>query len=144
MLSIESENCSSRQEADDVLQKWEPELGIRQFLLTNLQREKSDSQFWTFRIPLKTIQNYLPQIGDFPYDPPNASGESEDRPKRDWKGKTLFVKGKSSKYINRKNIPICDEYFPNAQHVSLDTGHWVQAEDPRGFIRVVGEFLQSN
>lgn len=143
MLKIESDDCKSRNEADEILQNWESEIGVRQFLLTNLHRIEG-SEFWTFRIPVKTIQNYLPQIGDFPYDPPEgiSSDLESQRERRSWQGKILFVKGKKSKYINRRNIPVCDQYFPKAQHVVLETGHWVQAEDPRGFMKVLEEFLR--
>lgn len=46
-----------------------------------------------------------------------------------------------SRYINRKNIPICDSFFPNAKHVTLDTGHWVQAEQPREFVDELIKFV---
>ena len=32
--------------------------------------------------------------------------------------------GAKSKYINRHNIPIFEQYFPNMKLVTLDTGHW--------------------
>lgn len=47
---------------------------------------------------MHTIKKYLSQIGDFPYN-------SADRT---WDGQTLFIKGAKSKYINHKNIPVCD------------------------------------
>jgi pimeloyl-ACP methyl ester carboxylesterase len=46
-----------------------------------------------------------------------------------------------NRYINRKNIPICDAFFPNARHVTLDTGHWVQAEQPRDFVDELVKFV---
>lgn len=106
------------------------DLGIRQFLLTNLHRPKSDEP-WRFRIPILTIKEHLAQIGDFPF-------ESSDR---QWNGKMLFIKGEKSKYLNRKNRPACDAYFPNNQQVILPTGHWVQAEQPREFVETLDAFL---
>lgn len=70
---------------------------IRQFLLTNLHRASSDEP-WTFRVPVDTIKRHLAQIGDFPYDVGS----------RTWDGRTLFVKGAKSKYLNRKNIPVAN------------------------------------
>ena len=54
----------------------------------------------------------------------------------------MLVADPLRRYINRRNIPICDAYFPNAQHVSLDAGHWVQAERPNEFQEVLGRFLR--
>lgn len=72
-------------------------MSIRQFLLTNLHKSDS-SDSWSFRIPVSLIKKYMSQIGDFPYD---ASD-------RTWDGKTLFIKGTKSKYINRRNKPLCN------------------------------------
>ncbi|CAO1636514.1 unnamed protein product [Sympodiomycopsis kandeliae] len=133
MVEIQEEGVTSRSQADEILQKVEPELSIRQFLLTNLHRPVSDEP-WRFRIPVVTIKKHLSQIGDFPF-------ESKDRT---WQGKTLFVKGENSKYLNRKNRPACEAYFPNNQQVVLPTGHWVQAEKPAEFINVLDDFFNSH
>jgi pimeloyl-ACP methyl ester carboxylesterase len=95
MLEIEEAKCSSRQQADDILQTIEPDLGIRQFLLTNLQKLPS-AQHWTFRIPIRLIKKNIEQIGDFPYDDENGLLE-DGREMSRWEGKTLFVKGAKSK-----------------------------------------------
>ncbi|CAO1624737.1 unnamed protein product [Parajaminaea phylloscopi] len=131
MLEINKRQFDTRKEAEELLAETEPDLGIRQFLLTNLRKAEAGSP-WLFRIPVETISEHLSQIGDFPYKPTE----------RTWDGRTLFVKGAKSKYINRRNIPICDQYFPNAQHSTIDAGHWVQAEKPREFVDVVGQFLR--
>lgn len=95
MLKIEEAKCSSRQQADEILNKIEPELSIRQFLLTNLHRPL-DANHWTFRIPVGMIKKNLNQIGDFPYD--DEGGLQKDgRETSKWEGKTLFVKGSKSK-----------------------------------------------
>lgn len=73
------------------------DLGIRQFLLTNLHRPDPKGP-WRFRIPIATIKEHLSQIGDFPF-------ESKDR---QWNGRMLFMKGEKSKYLNRKNRPDCE------------------------------------
>jgi hypothetical protein len=80
-----------------LLESISQDVGVRQFLLTNLQKPES-SESWSFRIPVSLIKRYMSQIGDFPY-------EASDRT---WDGKTLFVKGTKSKYINRRNKPLCN------------------------------------
>lgn len=98
MVEIEDSLCKSRAAADEILARTEPDVGIRQFILTNLQRDAS-ADYWTFRIPIKTIRDNLSSIGDFPYNDPNKlmPHEDKDRLTREWAGRTLFVKGKQSK-----------------------------------------------
>ncbi|GAA6021250.1 hypothetical protein JCM8202_001914, partial [Rhodotorula sphaerocarpa] len=82
MQEIQDARVHSRKEADQLLQKTEPDLGIRQFLLTNLDRA-SPSDPYHFRVPLPFLQNAIDEIGAFPYEP----GERVfDRP-------SLFLKG---------------------------------------------------
>ncbi|PWN24612.1 alpha/beta-hydrolase [Jaminaea rosea] len=134
MIDINKKGCNDRKHADEMLKETESDPSIRSFLLTNLHRpSNSPDKPWSFRVPVETIKEHLPQIGDFPYDVDGG---------RKWEGRTLFVKGSKSKYLNRKNIPIANTYFPNAQHVTLDAGHWVQAERPREFTDVLIRFLQ--
>ncbi|CAD6950937.1 unnamed protein product [Tilletia controversa] len=132
MEEIERAQCSSRKQADEILQRWEKEISVRQFLLTNLTRNPSDAPFWTFRIPLHIIRRHIAQLGDFPYSPADGST---------YGGKTLFVKGSKSAYINRKNIPLAREFFPRMRLLTLEAGHWVQAEKPREFVDLVEKFV---
>jgi pimeloyl-ACP methyl ester carboxylesterase len=79
----------------------------------------------------------IPEIGGFPYTPPPPVSETSPQ----WEGPTLFLKGKKSPYINRKNIPICEAYFPNMQLVTLDAGHWVHADQPGETTDAVAKFI---
>ncbi|WFD27787.1 ribonuclease III [Malassezia nana] len=107
MIKIDEMNVTSRSEADKELQKIEPNLPVRQFLLTNLERDETGVM--RFRIPVKVLLRALEHIGRFPYAPPKDASSS---PERVWQGPTLFVKGEHSKYINRRNVPLCRAYFP--------------------------------
>ncbi|SPC67090.1 related to alpha/beta hydrolase [Ustilago sp. UG-2017b] len=145
MVAIRDKPCRSRTEADAILAETEPDLGVRQFLLTNLTRP-SNTENWTWRIPIDLIRNNIAQIGDFPYKPPDAQpdeleGAKPDAQERSWAGETLFIKGSKSKYVNRKNIGTNMKYFPQAKLVHMDTGHWCQAEKPGEFVEKVEEFL---
>ncbi|KAG8934078.1 hypothetical protein FRC01_005239 [Tulasnella sp. 417] len=132
MKEIQNKRVRSRKEADDVLQAYEPDVSVRQFLLTNLDRVQHETgHHQKFRIPLEILDKAIDGIGDFPYEPDH----------RKWDGKTLFVKGSRSKYINRKNIPIAKEYFPNMEMITLEAGHWVHAEKPIEFVNRVSEFI---
>ena len=83
----------------------------RAFLLTNLNTHVHPLKF---RVPLDIIGPAIEQMGWFPYAP----GE------RVWEGRTLFVKGSKSKYINRHNVQIAKKFFPSMRMEELDAGHW--------------------
>lgn len=137
MLEIDQAGIESRNEADKILQKVESNLGVRQFLLTNLERSGDKMRF---RIPVQTMLRSLDEIGRFPYAP-GADGAA---PERQWEGPTLFIKGAKSKYINPHNTPLLRAYFPRAELIELPTGHWCQSEEPRKFMEDVRAFLERN
>lgn len=90
-------------------------LPIRQFLLTNLVRTDNNASF-KFRIPLDILYDSIGSIGDFPYT--ESQGATFDKP-------MLFIKGANSKYINRKNIPVGEAFFPNSEVKTIEgAGHW--------------------
>ncbi|KAL8290008.1 hypothetical protein RQP46_002947 [Phenoliferia psychrophenolica] len=132
MQEITAAKVFNRKEADAILSKYESDLGVRQFLLTNLSRETPTSPYG-FRLPLDFLEAAIGEIGEFPY----ASGSGTK-----WEGKALFLKGAKSKYINRKNIPLIEEFFPNMKLITLDAGHWVHAERPKEFMDAVAEFCE--
>lgn len=118
---IKSGEITSRKQADEYLhQHVESALGIRQFLLTNLQTDKEKNMDW--RISLEHITPELDKgsIGDFPFDA--EDGKTFDKP-------TLFLKGSKSKYINRKNEPSLKHFFPQAKLETLNAGHWGEWKD---------------
>jgi pimeloyl-ACP methyl ester carboxylesterase len=90
-------------------------LPIRQFLLTNLVKDQDTTQY-KIRLPLDVISDSIDDIGDFPYAP--EDGVRFEKP-------TLFIKGAESKYINRKNIPVAEQMFPNMRLETIaGAGHW--------------------
>jgi pimeloyl-ACP methyl ester carboxylesterase len=38
---------------------------------------------------------------------------------------------------------MCNAFFPKAEHITLDTGHWVQAEKPIEFVKELAKFIES-
>ena len=46
-----------------------------------------------------------------------------------FKGKTLFIKGKNSNYIQEKHLPIINNFFPNYSLREIEnSGHWPHTE----------------
>ncbi|KAI0276875.1 alpha/beta-hydrolase [Russula brevipes] len=128
MNKIEQSKVNSRREAQDILAPYEPDPATRAFLLTNLD---TATQPFKFRLPLNIIGSSIPDLGGFPYEP----GE------RSWHGNVLFVKGAKSKYINKNNLPIAKEFFPGMSLETLDSGHWIHAEKPNEFKKLVLDFV---
>ncbi|KAF7759938.1 hypothetical protein Agabi119p4_11633 [Agaricus bisporus var. burnettii] len=131
MLRIERKKLKTRKEASDLLSNFEKDPSIRAFLLTNLETATSERPYAKFQIPVDTITECLPEIGNFPYTPEE----------RVWQGRTLFIKGSRSKYINRHGIPLMKSFFPNHSLRELNTGHLVHAERPVEFKEVVIRFM---
>jgi len=62
-----------------------------------------------------------------------------------YQANTLFIKGDNSDYISNEDEDIIRQAFPNAKISSiLDAGHWVQADQPEQFIKVVEDFLSDS
>jgi pimeloyl-ACP methyl ester carboxylesterase len=55
---------------------------------------------------------------------------------------TLFIKGSKSNYFKPGDDENILQYFPHAEIVTVNTGHWVQAEDPKAFMEAVNNFLK--
>ena len=59
--------------------------------------------------------------------------------------KTLFVGSPISDYIPKNSHNEIRKYFPQAEFVYIDgAGHWVHADKPKEFIKIVVQFLVSN
>ncbi|KAG9085967.1 hypothetical protein FRC06_003333 [Ceratobasidium sp. 370] len=130
MEEINAAKVLTKKQGEEILKKYEPDPSVRAFLLHNLVAPAKGEPL-RFRIPLSIIANGIDGIGDFPHTPGQEI----------WEGPVLFVKGAKSKYINRRNTPVMEQYFPNMKLEILDAGHWVHAEKPNEFVDVVSKFV---
>ncbi|KAJ7167725.1 alpha/beta-hydrolase [Mycena filopes] len=128
MKEIEAAEVSQRKEALKILQQYEKDPALCAFLLTNLIQKPNGSRF---RIPLDLLGESATDIGYFPFTPEEAQ----------WTGKTLFIKGSKSNFLNRHNIPLAEKFFPNMRLETLDTHHWVHSEKPNEFSALVQDFV---
>lgn len=132
MTKVNNDGVKTRKEADAVLAIYEKDESVRQFLLTNFT-PGTESEPGQFKLPMDILQEHTDDLGKF-----------EVGKGRRWEGKTLFVKGEKSRFLNPKNIPLAHQFFPNLDLVSLIAGHWVHAEKPGEFMKEVGEFLEKD
>ncbi|KAI8991649.1 Alpha/Beta hydrolase protein [Mycotypha africana] len=135
MREIEESNPSKQSEADKILSKYEADVGVRMFLLTNLKRiEENGGHKYRFRVPYETLRKSLKDVGGF--DVPD--GVKYDKP-------TLFIAGGKSPYRipfleSREKI---ESIFPcSSIEIVEGAGHWVHAEKPEVVLRLVTDFLK--
>ncbi|TGJ86443.1 hypothetical protein E0Z10_g2314 [Xylaria hypoxylon] len=143
MRHIEEAGVTRQSEADSILASYEPDIGIRQFLLGNAHRAPVTSNsgggtntdkknIVKFRIPLDLLAKSLDNMGDFPFRNPDES--RFEKP-------ALFVRGTHSKYVPDEAIPVIGRFFPRFSLVDIEAGHWVISEKPADFLKSVTEFL---
>lgn len=119
---------SSRSALDAALAERIPDLATRQFLLTNATRDESGGFRWKLNLPA-IEQNY-------------AEISSGIQTGRSFDGPTLFVRGERSDYVQPADEPQIRTLFPQSTIVTVSgAGHWIHAEAPAEFARIVREFL---
>jgi esterase len=127
LKSILLQSIQSRNEADQLLSIYVPQPEVRQFLLKNLARKTEGGFEW--KINLDAIDKNIEAMGEGMI----YSGKYD--------GPSLFIKGKKSNYYAEGDETLIRTIFPKAEFAVLDTGHWVQAEKPEEFARVVLNYL---
>lgn len=132
--SLEHHKYTNMKDVDSDLAAVEPRKEVRQFLLTNLNRGKTEEPI-TSRIPLDIIGDAIVagKIAAWPYDC-NVS--------RWTRGPALFIRGTESGYIPDELIPDIGRYFPDFEVRDIKAGHWVISEKPKEFIEVLVEFIE--
>lgn len=127
LKALPVDKIQSRNEADGLLARYVPEADVRQFLLKNLQRKQDGGFDWKINLPSldKNIESIGEGIiGDFKFEKPS-----------------LFIRGKHSNYVEDADLDYIKKVFPQSSLVTLDAGHWVQAEKPKEFVEVAIKFL---
>ncbi|RVU37521.1 alpha/beta fold hydrolase [Rheinheimera riviphila] len=128
LAAIDLTALNDRKQADLLIQPFVDELGVRQFLLKNLYKDPTDQFQWRFNLTA-LIDNYQQLL---------AAPEST----QPYKGDTLFIKGGNSDYIQAAHQPLILKLFPNAKaKIIQGTGHWLHAEKPAAFSKIVSDFL---
>lgn len=127
MQQLDLSQVRSRTDASHALAAAIPSLPVRQFLLTNLQREAGG---YRWRIPLDILADQLTTLEGFP----DLAGRYEQP--------TLFLYGEASDYVTAAaHAPIL-RHFPHAQLQGVpNAGHWLHAEQPEAFASALRPFL---
>lgn len=127
LSSVPLTQIQSRSEADKYLAKYITEPGVRQFLLKSLIKQE---QHFSWRFNLTALTKQYPNI----IGEPQQAGQ--------FSGPTLFIKGELSDYIIAEHKQQILTLFPQAKvKIIQGTGHWLHAEKPAVFTRLVLDFL---
>ncbi len=128
LAAIDLSALKDRKHADTLLQPFVDELAVRQFLLKNLYKDDREQFQWRFNLPA-LLANYEALLAA-----PTAIGP--------FTGETLFIKGGNSDYIQAAHQAHILSLFPNASvKIIQGTGHWLHAEKPTVFSKIVADFL---
>lgn len=128
LAAIDLTSLKDRKQADLLLQPFVDELSVRQFLLKNLYKDPTDQFQWRFNLTA-LIDNYQQLLAAPTFTEP-------------YTGDTLFIKGGNSDYIQAAHQPLILKLFPNASaKIIQGTGHWLHAEKPAAFSKIVSDFL---
>jgi esterase len=116
----------TRAEAEAALAVHVPVPGVRTFLIQNIQFGLQPR----WRIGLDEIAAAIPDLEG--WEPPSGT----------YSGPTLFVSGARSDYVLPEHRSAIRALFPVARFVAVkNSGHWVHADNPAGFLSVVEAFL---
>lgn len=128
LKSVDFAKVNSRSDVDAILAKYIDEAGVRQFLGKNLYWIEKGKLAWRFN--LEAISQNIEIIGEAVCD-------------RMFDGETLFINGELSNYIQKSDIDDILLSFPNASFGHMpESGHWVHADNPELFIKLVLDFLK--
>jgi len=132
LQAIDFSQVHKRKDADLQLAKYVTESGIRQFLLRNIAlNEQGEFQF---KCNLHYIEQGYQQIMQ------TITGQTEQQ----FSGETLFIKGGNSDYILPEHQSAISLLFPRAKaKIIQGAGHWLHAEKPAAFNKIVENFLSN-
>lgn len=121
----------ARKHANQQLSQWITDGDVRQFLLTNLIKNKTGNYDWRMNLDVLSAK-FENEVVQFPLDTSLICAKP-----------TLFIGGTKSDYLSPSDESRISKLFPAAKFIYLDTGHWVHAEKPHEFVSVVSDFINS-
>lgn len=131
LFKVDLNNIKSRTDADNVLHQFIHNTAIRQFLLKNLYRDKSNQFSW--KINLKGIYENMNKI---------MAGLQDVR---QFDGPALFVRGGQSDYVLDGDFSLIYKWFPNARIETIAKAtHWLHADAPDEFCDSIRPFFEQS
>ena len=119
----------SRAEVEAHLAAAIPDKGVRAFLMQNLE---GGAGGYRWRPNLAVLHAHMDDILAFPRFPDHIH----------YDGPALFIAGEASDYIRPEHDDLINHLFPSSEIVDVArAGHWIHADNPAEFMRILVEFL---
>lgn len=129
LRSINFDQVTSRNDADEMLEKIIPDFGTRQFLLKSLYRVDKNKYAWRFN--LKVLGDAQDRVG------------IHHKIENQITTPTLFIRGGNSGYILDDDMMLIEHAFAKAELQTInDAGHWLHAQKPQEFLTIVTNFIK--
>lgn len=131
LKAVNLNDISGRKEAEHTMLQHIEEQGVVQFLLRSLVKTPEGKFAWRFNLDL-LIRDYANLSQEISHTQPFIKP-------------TLFIKGGNSNYITSEHRPVINQLFPNATaKIMQGVGHWLHAEKPVVFAKLVADFLNKS
>lgn len=128
LSTLDFDVIKTRGEAEKALAAYIADPGTRLFLLKNLYWEEKGKL--NLRMNLPILSEKIEEVG------------KALNIQADFTGKTLFLRGEKSGYIDNLDKLLIHKQFPEADLKTVsNAGHWLHAENPIEFYQYVMEFL---
>lgn len=125
MRAVDLSQVEKRSDAVAQLAKHVPDPTLQSFFTQSLDLKKK-----RWKLNLDTLAAEMPKILGFP----EVEGQ--------YQGSALFLSGGQSDYVLPEHRPRIRELFPRARFAKMPkAGHWLHADDARGFEASVRAFL---
>ena len=127
LASLDFSVIKSRKEADEQLANYVHEMPTRQFLLKNIYRVSPEQL--GLRMNIEVLKNASDRVG------------TSLKIEHNYRGRTLFLKGALSGYIETQDELLIKHHFPAAELVTIPkAGHWLHAENPTAFAHTINSW----
>ncbi|MFT5692247.1 MAG: esterase [Oceanicoccus sp.] len=131
LRAIDLPSINSRRQAETILRDYIVDPGVRLFLMKSLYKDRAGVFAW--RMNVEALHACYEQM---------RFAVQAEKP---FCGPTLFIKGEQSQYITEQHRDAIVNLFPAAKiKIIQNTGHWLHAEKPVAFNRLVKNFLEEN
>jgi pimeloyl-ACP methyl ester carboxylesterase len=128
LLALDFEKFQTRSQMEEALAPKIPSLNLRRFLLKNLGRTDDGKFIW--KMNLRGVAENYSHLGEVL------------SPQNHFEKPALFIRGAKSNYINAADEVEIRRRFPAAEIKTIATAnHWVHADAPEEFLRLVLDFL---
>ena len=128
LFKLDLKSFSNRHAAEEQLIQYIKEERVRQFLLKNLTRNKDGGFRWKMNLD-GLYKNFNHVRGAI------SSNHQVDT-------QTLVIAGGDSNYVGERDIADFEKLFSNVRvEIVPNAGHWVHAEAPEAFLKLVIGFL---